>query len=242
MKSKKLVVALLIFAVSLGLIMPVKQLFASPYTRYVLPTPDGGKLFLFAGASYDSLSLLLAETYKDSLTLQKILDRLSREINYPIINPKPIPDPKPTPTPDPTPIPEPSPGLDIDIKAEEKLMVELVNQERSKAGVKPLEIDLRLVELGRMKSRDMIDLNYFGHTSPTYGSPFDMMKRAGVQYRIAGENLAGAAEVKRAHEALMQSDGHRQNILNPDYTHIGVGVAEGGTYGKMFTQLFIGTW
>ena len=147
------------------------------------------------------------------------------------------PAPKPEPTkPSPTqPAPEPS-GL----TAEEREMVTLVNQERAKAGLKPLAVDMRLVKLARMKSQDMINKKYFGHQSPTYGSPFDMMKREGITYRTAGENLAGASTVTRAHDLLMQSSGHRKNILNPAFTHIGIGVIKGGPYGTMFTQMLIG--
>ncbi len=126
------------------------------------------------------------------------------------------------------------------LTAEEQQMVNLVNQERAKAGLKPLAVDMRLVKLARMKSQDMIDKKYFSHQSPTYGSPFDMMKREGITYRTAGENLAGASTVTRAHELLMQSAGHRKNILNPAFTHIGIGVVKGGPYGTMFTQMFIG--
>lgn len=119
-------------------------------------------------------------------------------------------------------------------------MIDLVNQERINAGLAPLKVDLKLVDLARLKSQDMIDNNYFDHYSPTYGSPFDMMKKAGVTYRTAGENLAGNQTVERAHRALMNSEGHRRNILNPNFTHIGIGIKDGGPYGKMFTQLFVG--
>jgi len=126
------------------------------------------------------------------------------------------------------------------LTADESKMLELVNQERQRAGLKPLQIDMRLVEISRKKSKDMIDNNYFGHTSPTYGTPFDALKNNGISYRYAGENLAGAPTVERAHTGLMNSPGHRANILNPNYTHIGIGIVEGGPYGKMFTQTFIG--
>jgi uncharacterized YkwD family protein len=144
---------------------------------------------------------------------------------------------QPAPTkPEPTqPTPQPS-GL----TAEEQQMVNLVNAERAKAGLKPLAVDMHLVKLARMKSQDMINKNYFSHQSPTYGSPFDMMKREGITYRTAGENLAGASTVTRAHDLLMQSSGHRKNILNPAFTHIGIGIVKGGPYGTMFTQMFIG--
>lgn len=126
------------------------------------------------------------------------------------------------------------------LTANEKQMFELVNSERQKAGLKPLKNDMRLVNLSRKKSKDMIDNNYFGHTSPTYGTPFNALKNNNVSYRYAGENLAGAPTVERAHSGLMNSPGHRANILNPNFTHIGIGIVDGGPYGKMYTQTFIG--
>jgi uncharacterized protein YkwD len=85
----------------------------------------------------------------------------------------------------------------------------------------------------------MIDNNYFSHNSPKYGSPFDMMKSFGIKFVHAGENIAGNQTVQAAHNALMNSPGHRQNILSTDYTHIGIGIQKGGSYGNMFTQQFI---
>ena len=271
MKLRNKVAALVVATLILGLVLPTGQLVASPYKRYVLPAPSGGKVFLFAGPSRGSLGLLLSDIYKDKVELQKIIKLLiadlwnlsryaSRKAPAPCPGADPGPDratsaasAEPNPNrcrsrirnrslnpnlsgPEPTPEPEPEGGL----TPEEELMVDLVNRERVQRGLKPLEVDMRLVELARLKSHDMIDLGYFSHTSPTYGSPFDMMKQAGVEYRTAGENLAGASTVERAHSALMQSDGHRRNILNPAFTHIGVGIVEGGPYGMMFTQMFIG--
>lgn len=152
--------------------------------------------------------------------------------------PTPTPKPEPTPTPKPTPAPQPAPTQGL--TAEEQQMVNLVNGERAKAGLSALQVDMQLVKLARLKSQDMINLNYFSHTSPTYGSPFDMMKNNGVTYRTAGENLAGNQTVQAAHTALMNSEGHRKNILNPNYTHIGIGIVDGGPYTKMFTQMFVG--
>ncbi len=119
-------------------------------------------------------------------------------------------------------------------------MVKLVNQERLERGLPPLKIDMELVRIARMKSQDMVTNGYFSHYSPTYGSPFNMLKKAGINYLYAGENIAGAPTVETAHNALMNSPGHRKNILNPNYTHIGIGIIEGGPYGKMFTQIFVG--
>lgn len=126
------------------------------------------------------------------------------------------------------------------LTADEAQMLALINQERAKNGLPALQVDPRLVETARLKSRDMIAAGYFGHNSPTYGSPFDMMRVAGVKYRYAGENLAGASTVERAHQALMASPGHRANILSPRFTRVGIGIVDGGPYGKMFTQHFIG--
>ncbi|NLW25357.1 MAG: serine protease [Clostridia bacterium] len=158
-------------------------------------------------------------------------------------NYNPQPTPKPQPQPEPTPQPEPEPAQPAPVhglSSDEQKIVDLVNQERVSRGLKPLQVDMDLVKLARMKSQDMVDNNYFSHTSPTYGSPFQMMKDNGVSYRTAGENLAGAPNVNTAHTNLMNSDGHRANILNPDYTHIGIGIVKGSKYGQIYTQLFVG--
>jgi uncharacterized YkwD family protein len=123
---------------------------------------------------------------------------------------------------------------------EELYMLQLINNERTSRGLKPLQMDNDLVKIARLKSKDMIDNNYFDHNSPTYGSPFKMMQDFGIQFRYAGENLAGNQSVDAAHKALMNSPGHRENILKPEYNYIGIGIVDGGLYGKMFTQMFVG--
>jgi len=154
--------------------------------------------------------------------------------------PAPAPEPKPTPAPNPAPAPQPTPAPTAGLTADEQKMVDLVNAERIAVGLPALKVDMRLVKTARMKSQDMIDKNYFDHQSPTYGSPFDLMKSQGITYRTAGENLAGHQTVDGAHKGLMNSPGHRANILNKNFTHIGIGIINGGKYGKMFTQHFIG--
>ncbi|WP_378953220.1 CAP domain-containing protein [Pelosinus sp. sgz500959] len=163
----------------------------------------------------------------------------------PVTKPTPTPIPTPTPvqTPAPTPTPTPvssSSNLPTSLTAMEQQMVDLVNQERVNQGLKPLEVDMRLVKAARLKSQDMIDKNYTGHISPTYGSPFDMLKSMGITYKTAGENIAGAGTVERAHTNLMNSAGHRANILYTQYTKIGIGIIQGGPYGLMITQIFMG--
>ncbi|EOC99750.1 CAP domain-containing protein [Caldisalinibacter kiritimatiensis] len=121
----------------------------------------------------------------------------------------------------------------------EQNMVNLINEERRKRNLQPLKVDLELTKLARMKSQDMVDNNYFSHYSPTYGSPFDMMKTYGIDYLYAGENIAANSSVERAHTSLMNSQGHRENILKREFTHVGIGIVRSDKYGYMFTQMFI---
>ncbi|WP_078414858.1 SafA/ExsA family spore coat assembly protein [Priestia abyssalis] len=127
-----------------------------------------------------------------------------------------------------------------EIKQFEQQVVQLTNQERAKYGLKPLVSDWELARVARFKSDDMRDKNYFSHTSPTYGSPFDMIKNFGITYRSAGENIAaGQKTPEEVVQAWMNSSGHRANILNKDFTHIGVGYSKGGSYGVYWTQMFM---
>lgn len=129
------------------------------------------------------------------------------------------------------------PEKDSSVRAYEKEVVRLVNEERVKAGVKPLTEDWELSRVARYKSQDMRDNNYFSHTSPVYGSPFDMIKNFGITYRSAGENIArGQINPQAVVKAWMNSSGHRKNILNASYTKIGVGYVADGRY---WTQMFI---
>ncbi|MCP1148214.1 MULTISPECIES: CAP domain-containing protein [Bacillus] len=127
---------------------------------------------------------------------------------------------------------------DSSLNAFEKEVVELTNKERAKQGLKALSVDSKLSKSARAKSQDMKDKNYFSHTSPTYGSPFDQMKQFGITYKTAGENIAqGQRSPQEVVTAWMNSKGHRANILNKNYTHIGVGYVKSGNY---WTQQFIG--
>ncbi|MFD1360755.1 CAP domain-containing protein [Lentibacillus salinarum] len=120
----------------------------------------------------------------------------------------------------------------------EQQVVELTNEERTAQGLDPLKIDTELSKVAREKSRDMAYSNYFSHDSPTYGSPFDMMKDFGISYQTAGENIArGQRTPEQVVNGWMNSDGHRENIMNPNFTHIGVGYVEQGNH---WTQQFIG--
>lgn len=124
------------------------------------------------------------------------------------------------------------------LSAYEQKVVDLTNQERAKNGLPALKVDLTLSKMAREKSRDMSANGYFSHTSPTYGSPFDMMKKYGISYRYAGENIAmGQRTPEEVVKAWMNSEGHRKNILSPNFNYIGVGYVSQGNY---WTQEFIG--
>ncbi|MDQ0915105.1 CAP domain-containing protein [Paenibacillus sp. V4I5] len=107
-------------------------------------------------------------------------------------------------------------------------VVNLVNQERSKAGLRPLTGNSALTAMALDKAKDMYNNGYFDHTSPTYGSPFDMMSKYGIRYSYAGENIAKGQQTPEAvMKAWMNSPGHRQNILSPNFTQIGVAFYNG---------------
>lgn len=119
--------------------------------------------------------------------------------------------------------------------------MQLVNAERKKAGLSGLAENAPLMKTATVKSEDMAKNNYFSHTSPTYGSPFDLMKKFGISYRAAGENIAMGQETpEQVMKAWMNSPGHRENILNPSFTKIGVGVAKNSENQYYWTQHFIG--
>lgn len=124
-----------------------------------------------------------------------------------------------------------------DPAAEEKMLA-LVNEERRKAGLKPLQMDEKLRQVAREHSREMFNIGYFAHQSPVTGSPFDRMKRANIPFGVAGENLAYAPNVQIAHEGLMNSPGHRANILRGEFGRVGIGVIKSDFRGSMFSQEF----
>lgn len=127
---------------------------------------------------------------------------------------------------------------DADVSDYEKEVVNLVNEIRKEYGLSELTLNTELSAVARAKSQDMKDNQYFSHTSPTYGSPFDMMKTFGISYRTAGENIAmGYRTPEAVVDGWMNSEGHRANILNSSYKEIGVGYVSSGNY---WTQMFIG--
>lgn len=122
---------------------------------------------------------------------------------------------------------------DLEIK-----MLNLVNRERTKLGLKPLQWDPEILPVARAHSQDMFVRGYFSHYTLEGKDPFDRMKAAGIKYYSAGENLALGPSLSICHEGLMNSPGHRANILNPTYGRVGIGILDGGAYGLMISQEF----
>ena len=130
------------------------------------------------------------------------------------------------------------PQLESTVSSYEAEVVRLVNEIRQENGLQPLTANWELSRVARYKSQDMLDNGYFSHTSPTYGTPFQMIKAFGLSYRTAGENIAmGYASPQAVVNGWMNSSGHRANILNSSYKEIGVGYVSQGNY---WTQMFIG--
>ena len=165
-----------------------------------------------------------------------------------IVTSTPCPQPARTPAPQftaaPTPQATQTPSQSMgdytpeSLSAQEQKAWNLLNQDRMNAGLAPLPIDPALSAIARAKSRDMDEQNYFAHTSPTYGSPSDMLRAFGYSFSAVGENIAHHATVVKSQAAFMTSDGHRRNILGANWTRVGVGVwtdKQGYVY---VTQLF----
>jgi uncharacterized protein YkwD len=125
----------------------------------------------------------------------------------------------------------------VDAASEEE-MLRLVNKERTSRGLRALVMDEKLREVARAHSKDMFARGYFAHNNPDGKDPFARMDEAGIKFLVAGENLALAPNVALAHEGLMNSPGHRANILTAEFGKIGIGCIDGGQYGKMFSQEF----
>lgn len=126
------------------------------------------------------------------------------------------------------------------LTADELEVFNLINAKRTAAGLSALKINNELQNVARIKAQDMVNNNYFSHTSPTYGSPFNMIKNFGITYKTAGENIAGNSSNSAAVEAWMNSEGHRANILNSNFNYTGIAVVNSPTYGKIYVQMFIG--
>lgn len=124
--------------------------------------------------------------------------------------------------------------------ADEQEVFNLINKQRTNNGLVALKVDSEVQRVAKIKAQDMVDNNYFSHTSPIYGSPFNMLTNFKVSYKSAAENIAGNSSNSVAVTAWMNSSGHKANILNSSYNYTGIGVVSSKTYGKIYVQMFIG--
>jgi len=120
----------------------------------------------------------------------------------------------------------------------ENRMLELINRDRKANGLAPLVMDEQSRAVARAHSREMFNLRYFAHESPRTGTVGDRLEKADVPFLAAGENLAFQPDVETAHRRLMESPGHRKNLLTPGYKKVGIGILDSGRYGQMYTQVF----
>lgn len=128
-------------------------------------------------------------------------------------------------------------AVTVDTVSAQKMLV-LINKARTDRGLSELVLDDKLTAVGEEHGRDMFARGYFSHNTPEGKTPFDRMDEAGIFYLIAGENLALAPTVEEAFAGLMESPGHKANMLSLDYGKVGIGAIDGGIYGKMFAQEF----
>lgn len=154
--------------------------------------------------------------------------------------------PKPPVKPDEPAVPEaptkpetPPAGGETALNPQEQQLLNLVNSERANRGLAPLRLDAQLTQLARRKSQDMIDLNYFAHESPTFGSTGDVLKAAGIKFSLAAENIGKGGSVKGIFDAFMNSSGHRSKIVDSRYILTGIGVIYKPGRGYLVTQLFV---
>ncbi len=204
-----------LLAAMLGLSVLAALPLAEPVGQAVRDSRVGSELWERSAALQRAMSGVLGDAVQESLALLTVRPESSERVELPFR----VQEPR------------------IDEGAEAR-MLELVNAERTSAGLEPLTLDPEIREVARAYSIEMFQRGFFSHVDLDGESPFDRMREGGVRFLAAGENLALAPRVEVAHEGLMNSPGHRANILNRAFRRVGIGVADGGMHGKMFTQNF----
>lgn len=128
----------------------------------------------------------------------------------------------------------------VALSEEEEEVLNLINEQRKQYGLPKLKAYGELQRVAKLKAQDLVNNKYFSHTSPTLGTPFEMLQEEGVIYKYAGENLAGNETGVKAVNAWMNSPAHKDNILDSDYEYTGIAVVDSEVYGKVYVQLFMG--
>lgn len=126
------------------------------------------------------------------------------------------------------------------LSSDELEVFNLINKQRANNGLSQLKVDSQVQRVAKIKAQDMVSNSYFSHNSPTYGTPFEMLKSFKISYKTAGENIAGNSSNSGAVNAWMNSSGHKANILNSSFNYTGIGVVSSPQYGKVYVQMFIG--
>ncbi len=239
---KKIFLAIIVFVV---LLFPLQDLgtkvagvFTTTNVKQVQVTAASLSLRSGASSNHSSLSKLPKGTIVDVIgkigkwyviktsqdTVGCIDSNYVKTYTPPTQSPTPLPTTVPGPTTQPTPVPA------TNSAAMQTEMLGYINAERAKENLAPLTLDKALSDGAYLKSKDMVQNAYFDHNSPTYGSPFEMMKSLGINYGYAGENIAKHTSVKGAHDGFMNSPGHRANIMKAEYKKVGLGFVQDGPY------------
>lgn len=128
----------------------------------------------------------------------------------------------------------------VNLTSDESQLLSIINNEREKNNLPELQIDENLQNVAKLKANDIVQNNYFSHISPTYGTPFEMLKAHNIAYKTASENIAGNSNIQSAYDAWISSESHKENILSNDYNYTGIAVVDSIAYGKIIVELFIG--
>ena len=128
----------------------------------------------------------------------------------------------------------------VNLTSDETALLSIINEERAKNNLPHLEIDESLQNVAKLKANDLVQNNYFSHISPTYGTPFEMLKSNNISYKTASENIAGNSDIKSAFDAWISSESHKANILSNEYNYTGIAVVDSIAYGKIIVELFVG--
>ena len=128
----------------------------------------------------------------------------------------------------------------ISLTSDEAELLSLINSKRTENNINTLEVDAELQNIARLKAKDLAENSYFSHISPTYGTPFEMLRNNSISYKTASENIAGNSSISAALDSWMNSESHKNNILSNDYNYTGIAVVDSIAYGKIIVQFFIG--
>lgn len=126
------------------------------------------------------------------------------------------------------------------LTVDETELLSIINSERKKNNLPEFQIDEKIQNVARLKAEDLVQNNYFSHVSPTYGTPFEMLKSHNINYKTASENIAGNSNISDAVKSWLSSESHKKNILSNDYNYTGIAVVDSIAYGKIIVELFVG--